>query len=58
MVGLCIRYFHKNFGGVLQAFATVEYLKKENINFRVIRFHRDTTFLEKVKDVPRLLNKA
>lgn len=58
MVGLCIRYFHKNYGGVLQAFATVEYLKKENVDFRIIRFYRDTTIAEKLRDVPRLLNKV
>lgn len=58
MIGVCIRYFHKNYGGVLQAFATVEYLKKENIDFRIIRFYRDTTLVEKVRDFPRLLNKV
>ncbi len=58
MVGLCIRYFHKNYGGLLQAYATVEYFKKKKVNIKLIRFYRDTTFIEKIKDVPRLINRV
>lgn len=58
MIGLCIRYFHKNYGGILQAFATVEYLKNEKVNFRIIHFYRDTTIAEKFRDAPRLLNRV
>ena len=24
MIGVCIKYFHENYGGMLQAFATVQ----------------------------------
>ena len=26
MIGVCIKYFHENYGGMLQAFATVKIL--------------------------------
>lgn len=27
MIGVCIKYFHENYGGMLQAFATVKIQK-------------------------------
>lgn len=29
MIGVCIKYFHENYGGMLQAFATITMLEKE-----------------------------
>ena len=29
MVGVCIKYMHENYGGILQAYATVSYLENQ-----------------------------
>lgn len=56
MVGLCIKYMHENYGGILQAYATVSYLEKQKIDFELIRYTRKKDTLEIIKDIPRLLN--
>ena len=33
MVGVCIKYMHENYGGILQAYATVSYLENQNIEY-------------------------
>ncbi len=55
MVGVCIKYMHENYGGILQAYATVSYLENQNIEYELIRYTRKKTVTEALKDVPRLL---
>ena len=38
MIGICIRYFHENYGGMLQAFATTKLLEKYGIDYVIIRY--------------------
>ena len=56
MVGVCIKYMHENYGGILQAYATVNYLEKHNIKYELIKYTRKKTMTEVIKDVPRLFN--
>ena len=56
MIGVCIKYFHENYGGMLQAFATVKMLESRGIEYELIKYKKNLTISEKVKSVPRLLN--
>ena len=56
MVGVCIKYMHENYGGILQAYATVSYLENQNIEYELIRYTRKKTLTETLKDVPRIFN--
>ena len=56
MVGVCIKYMHENYGGILQAYATVSYLENQNIEYELVRYTRKKTVTDALKDVPRLFN--
>ncbi|MDO5336999.1 MAG: polysaccharide pyruvyl transferase family protein [Eubacteriales bacterium] len=56
MIGVCIKYFHENYGGMLQAFATVKMLESRGIDYELIRYKKQLTIAEKMKSIPRLLN--
>lgn len=56
MVGVCIKYFHENYGGMLQAFATTKMLEKRNIDYELIRYKKDYSTFEKIKQIPRIAN--
>ena len=40
MIGVCIKYFHENYGGMLQAFATVKMLESRGIDYELIRYKK------------------
>lgn len=56
MVGVCIKYMHENYGGILQAYATVQFLESKGINYQLIRYTKKKKLIEKIKDLPRLFN--
>ena len=56
MIGVCIKYFHTNYGGMLQACATVALLEELGIDYELFQYQKKLTITEKVKSVPRLLN--
>lgn len=56
MIGICIKYYHENYGGMLQAYATVSMLEKRKINYEIIRYQKRNTFVGMIKSLPRLLN--
>ncbi len=56
MIGVCIKYFHENYGGTLQAFATTKILEDRNINYELIRYIKKDGMWKKIKYIPRLLN--
>ena len=56
MIGVCIKYFHENYGGMLQAFATVRMLEARNIDYELIQYEKKRTWPEKVRSIPRLFN--
>lgn len=58
MVGVCIKYFHENYGGMLQAFATTKMLEKRGIEYELIRYEKRYSIIQKIKFVPRLFNKV
>ena len=49
MIGVCIKYFHENYGGMLQAFATVKMLESRGIDYELIRYKKKLTIAEKVR---------
>ncbi len=38
MIGLCIKYFNKNYGSVLQSLATIKFVEKAGWDYRIIRY--------------------
>lgn len=58
MVGVCIKYFHENYGGMLQAYATVKILELFGLEYELIRYKKKFTLVEKIKSLPRLLNRV
>lgn len=56
MIGVCIKYFHENYGGMLQAFATVKMLEEKGIDYQLIQYEKHRTLIEKIKSIPRLMN--
>ncbi|WP_455673045.1 polysaccharide pyruvyl transferase family protein [Phocaeicola sp.] len=56
MIGVCIKYFHENYGGMLQAYATVTMLKKRGLNYELIQYEKHYSIWGKVKQLPRLFN--
>lgn len=56
MVGVCIKYFHENYGGMLQAYATIAMLEKRGIDYELIRYKKHLTLVGIVKSLPRLFN--
>lgn len=58
MVGVCIKYFHKNYGGMLQAYATVKMLEQRGIDYELVQYEKHFSAVQKIRFVPRLLNKV
>ncbi len=58
MLGVCINYFHENYGGMLQAYATVNLFEKLGVEYELIRYEKNRTLAEKIRSVPRLLNRT
>lgn len=56
MVGVCIRYFHENYGGMLQAFATTKLLEEMGIEYELIRYKKKMTPFLVIKFLPRVFN--
>lgn len=56
MIGVCIKYFHENYGGMLQAYATVKMLEERNIEYELIRYEKEKSLAFVIKSLPRLFN--
>ena len=56
MIGVCIKYFHENYGGMLQAYATISMLQEMGIEYELIRYEKKHTPISIVKSLPRLFN--
>ncbi len=56
MIGVCIKYFHENYGGMLQAYATIKLLEERGIDYELIQYKKKISFAFIVKAMPRLLN--
>ena len=57
MIGVCIKYFHENYGGMLQAYATVMYLDKLGVDYELIRYNKHKNIFQKIQSIPRLFNR-
>lgn len=44
MIGVCIKYFHENYGGMLQAYATVTMLEKRGLDYELIRYEKNIPY--------------
>lgn len=56
MIGICIKYFHENYGGMLQAYATTKIFEEKKIDYELIRYVKHDDILTKIRYIPRLLN--
>lgn len=56
MIGVCIKYFHENYGGMLQAYATVTMLENRGLSYELIRYEKHYSLIGKLKQIPRLFN--
>lgn len=56
MIGVCIKYFHENYGGMLQAYATVTMLEERGLNYELIQYEKHYSLWGKLKQIPRLFN--
>lgn len=56
MIGVCIKYFHENYGGMLQAYATVSMLEARRMDYELIQYEKKRTPIGVIKLLPRLLN--
>ncbi|MDD3139156.1 MAG: polysaccharide pyruvyl transferase family protein [Lachnospiraceae bacterium] len=56
MLGICIKYFHENYGGMLQAYATTKMLEERHVDYEIIRYRKKITLSKKIRYIPRLLN--
>lgn len=57
MVGICIKYFFENYGGMLQAYATIKMLEERKISYELIRYEKQRNPVIIVKSLPRLFNR-
>lgn len=55
-VGLCIRYFNPNYGGMLQGYATMKVFEKRNLDIELIRYEKKKDIYFFISSVPRLFN--
>lgn len=58
MIGVCIKFFHENYGGMLQAFATTKMLERHGIRYELIRYRKKNNVGFFVKSLPRLFNRV
>ena len=56
MIGVCIKYFHENYGGMLQAYATVAMLESRQVDYELIQYEKKRSISGVIKSIPRLLN--
>ena len=56
MIGVCIKYFHENYGGMLQAYATVTMLEERGLDYELIQYEKHYSLWGKLKQFPRLFN--
>lgn len=56
MIGVCLKYFHENYGGMLQAYATVSMLEQRGLDYELIQYEKQQTPMGVVRSLPRLLN--
>lgn len=56
MIGICIKYYHANYGGMLQAFATIKLLEKYGIDYEILRYKKKKNVVFLIKSLPRIFN--
>jgi hypothetical protein len=58
MIGVCIKYFHENYGGMLQAYATASMLEARGLEYELIQYEKVRSIPGMVRSMPRLLNRV
>lgn len=56
MIGVCLKYYFENYGGMLQAYATIKMLEYRGLEYELIRYEKERTLNTIIKQLPRLLN--
>ena len=58
MIGVCIKYFHENYGGMLQAYATASMLEERGLEYELVQYEKQRTIPGIIRSLPRLLNRV
>lgn len=56
MIGVCIKYYNENYGGMLQAYATTKLFDKMGLDYELIRYKKKMTLPKLIKSIPRCFN--
>lgn len=56
MIGVCIKYYHENYGGMLQAYATISLLEMRGLEYELIQNEKTYTPIGILKALPRIFN--
>ena len=56
MLGLCIRYYNHNYGGILQSYAMMIVLKEIGIDFKILNYKKNKNIFYELRQIPRLFN--
>ncbi len=56
MLGVCINYYNKNYGGLLQALAMTQFLKNNNVEYEIIVYKKKKDIKFIVSSIPRVFN--
>lgn len=57
MIGLCICYYNNNYGSMLQAYATIQELKRREFSYDIISYEKNIDLFYLIQNIGRLFNK-
>ena len=56
MIGICSKFWNKNYGSMLQNYALLTFFLKHNLDFKLLEFHNKKNIPFILRSLPRLLN--
>ena len=56
MLGICMKYWQKNYGAMLQAYAVLACLSKRGLEYEVIDYKKEFSPITTIRWIPRCLN--
>lgn len=56
-IAVCVCYRTRNFGSMLQSYATLLKLEEQNVDYEIVRYQKKITPLFIIRSLPRLLNR-
>lgn len=56
MIGVCVKFYHENYGGMLQAYATTKMLEAHGLEYELIQYGKKRNPVQKIQSLPRIFN--